>query len=319
MGFAGADTERLRSLAQDVDRSVDTLNSASKALNGMASDASRWRGPDAERFRSEWSGVSLPAITRALTALRGVAEVIRSQAAEQEHASAESSGAGTRTSTARTPDSSGPAPQGLSGLWDQVSNVSSEDGSAGYRVQQVLCDDGTERYIAYIGGTDSADGQTWASNVAAASGYPDDKQLAALRRLIPDGAEVMLVGCSQGGMDAQNISAQKDNGFRVTQLVTFGSPVRPDLNVPAVHLQANGDGIPYSASINPFGPYLTNSTGSNPDAHIYHGTSDVRGISAHIHMNAYGGLAGKWDQAELPRRRGFRRFRGRRRLPGTSM
>lgn len=100
-------------------------------------------------------------------------------------------------------------------------------------------------------------------------------------------------------MDAQNIAAQKDNGFTVSQIVTYGSPVRPDLDIPAVHLQADGDGIPTSASIMPWSPYLTNSTGSNPDAHIYHAQSDVSGISLNIHANAYGGLASAWDEANF--------------------
>ena len=309
MAFVGSDTDQLRGLAREFDRSVDALNSASKALNAMASDVSRWKGRDADRFRSEWSGASLPAVTRAIRELRVVADLIRRQATEQDDASTDVGRSGTGASSECTGPSR-PAPQGLSGLWDQVSNVSREDDSAGYRVQRVAGADGMERYVVYIGGTDSAEGQTRASNVAAASGYPDDKQLAALRRIIPDGAEVMLVGYSQGGMDAQNIAAQKGNGFKVIQLVTFGSPVRPDLNVPAVHLQANGDGIPYSASINPFGPYLTNSTGSNPEARIYHGASDVRGTSAQIHTNAYSGLAYKWDQAGFAAASGVSRFQG---------
>jgi pimeloyl-ACP methyl ester carboxylesterase len=69
---------------------------------------------------------------------------------------------------------------------------------------------------------------------------------------MPKGAEVMLVGYSQGGTDAQNIAMQY-NDFKVTQVVTFGSPVRQDLDVPAVHLQANGDHIPGTKNLGDFG------------------------------------------------------------------
>lgn len=244
-----------------------------------------------------------------MDALRRAADMLRRNADEQDQASAGTTGSSPAAGhvghgAARS------APEGLSGLWQELTRLSKDDDSAGYRIQKVLGADGRERYIVYIGGTDSAEGQSKVSNIAAANGHPDAKQLAALRRLIPDGAEVMLVGYSQGGMDAQNIAAQNDNGFTVTQLVTYGSPVRPDLDVPAVHLQANGDGIPTSASVLPWSPYLTNSTGGNSEAHIYHGKPTAGGISAQIHMNAYGGLAEKWDDARFVTAEGVSRFRG---------
>jgi uncharacterized protein YukE len=309
MALIGADVDQLRALAQRIDNSVDALNTAVKTLSSLTSDVSRWRGTDADRFRSEWSEVAVPGVSRTVDALRGAADMIRRNADEQDHASAD----GARSSLGATQQLQvrhESAPQGLSGLWDEVSHVSKDDNSAGYRIQTVVGADGQERYIVYIGGTDAAEGQSKLSNISAANGIPDDKQLAALRRLIPDGAEVMLVGYSQGGMDAQNIAAQIDNGFQVTQLVTYGSPVRPDLDVPAVHLQANGDGVPNSASIFPWSPFLTNSTGTNAEAHIYHGKPDVGGISANIHMSAYGGLAGKWDEAKFNTADGVSRFQG---------
>lgn len=236
--------------------------------------------------------------------------MIRRNADEQEHASVGAGGGMSGTGAQCSPMDTRPAPTGLSGLWNEVNAISNEDGSAGYRVQRVIGYDGQVRYIVYIGGTLASEGQHLGANIVAANGIPDDKQLAALQRMIPDGAEVMLVGYSQGGMDAQNIAAQKDVGFKVTQIVTYGSPVRPDLDIPAVHLQADGDGVPTSASIVPWGPYLTNSTGSNTDAHIYHGKSDVSGTGLNIHAYAYGGLAEKWDRAQFGSAQGVSQFQG---------
>ncbi|MFV8228602.1 hypothetical protein [Mycolicibacterium fortuitum] len=307
MNLVGADVDQLRKLARQLDASADTLRSAAKSLGSLTSDVSGWRGVDADRFRSDWSGVSIPAVNGTVDALRRGAEMIRRNADEQEQASAGGSRGFSGTGLLCTPTDTRSAPTGLSGLWSELNAISNEDGSAGYRLQRVVGDDGVTRYIVYIGGTSASEGQHPGANIPAANGIPDGKQLAALRRMIPDGAEVMLVGYSQGGMDAQNIAAQKGNGFNVTQIVTYGSPVRPDLDIPAVHLQADGDGVPTSASIVPWGPYLTNSTGSNSEAHIYHGKSDVGG---YIHSTAYGGLAEKWDQAQFGSAAGISEFQG---------
>ncbi|MEW5808611.1 MAG: hypothetical protein AB1925_04080 [Actinomycetota bacterium] len=299
MPISGADAAQLRSTAQQFDSAAESLTASLKTLSNLVAQGTQWRGPDADRFRSEWNAVSTATLNSAAVALREGSKCLRRNADEQERASGVSSAGGSPVLECR-PGDSRPAPTGLAGLWTEVGAISNEDGSAGYRVQEVVGTDGVTRYIVYIAGTDAADGQTLASNVPAAMGIPDADQLKALKRMIPDGAEVMLVGYSQGGMDAQNIAMQQDNGFKVTQIVTFGSPARADLDVPAVHLQAKGDHIPTTTLGSP-GPYFQNSTGSNPDAHIYHGQSNVTGNGYTIHEKAYGNLSGNWDKADFTR------------------
>lgn len=54
----------------------------------------------------------------------------------------------------------------------------------------------------------------------------------------------MLVGLSQGGMDAQNIA--NSGKFNVTNLVTYGSPVNlaDDPKINTVHIRAEGNPVP---------------------------------------------------------------------------
>ena len=297
MPISGADAPQLRSTAQQFDGAAESLTATLKALGNLIASGTQWRGPDADRFQSEWNAVSTVTLNSAAVALREASKNLRRNADEQDIASGVSPTGGSSVLECR-PGDSRPAPTGLAGLWNEIGAISHEHGSAGYRVQQVVGPDGVTRYIVYIAGTDAAEGQTLVSNVPAAMGIPDASQLEALRSMIPDGAEVMLVGYSQGGMDAQNIAMQHDNGFIVTQVVTFGSPARADLGVPAVHLQAKGDHIPTTTLGSP-GPYFQNSTGSNPDAHIYHGQSNVTGNGKTIHEKAYGYLSGNWDKADF--------------------
>lgn len=312
MALVGADVDQLRTTAKQFDSNAEVLAAAVKSLGPLCSDVSRWRGPDADRFRSQWSSASVPSVNAAVAVLRSAAQLLRRNADQQEQASTASGGSLSSAGVSGRSDSADdrPLPSGAKGLWDELQAIPKDPGSAGYRVEHVVGPDGKDRYIVYIAGTDGAEGQQKISNVAAANGVPDDKQLEELKRIIPRGADVMLVGYSQGGMDAQNIAAQKDNGFNVTQIVTFGSPVRPDLDFPAVHIQANGDGIPTSASIMPWSPYLTNSVGDNPDAKIYHGQSNVGGMGINIHGNSYSYLAEKWDDAKYGAASGISNFQG---------
>jgi hypothetical protein len=313
MAIAGADIVELRNAASQLEKGAQNLATSLSHLNHLVSNGTQWRGPDAERFRSAWTSQSVKAISSAVETLQRGSQELRRNADEQDNASAVggASAGGTGSASAARAH---PAPAGLHGLWNGIHDIPKVHDAAGYRVQEVMCEDGKTRYIVYIAGTDAADGQSKISNIAAASGVPDDKQLDALKRLIPNGAEVMLVGYSQGGMDAQNIAMQNDNGFKVAQVVTFGSPARADLDVPAVHLQATNDGVTGSASGTP-GPYFFNSTGSNENAHIYAATSDVNNqLSAtglfNVHERGYDYLSTKWDDANFGQAEGISKFRG---------
>lgn len=249
MAVSGADAHQLREAARRFQEAADRLQSSVKSLSAITGNPAVWRGPDADRFRSEWSAQSVRGLNNATQALREGADALRRNADEQEAAS-RADGAGAAGSTgawASAPTADyGAAAQKSNDMWTQVRKVPDN----AYRVQMVQGEDGKTRYVVYIGGTTGewgGEGQSKLANVPAARGQLDDAQVKRLYELIPKDAEVMLVGYSQGGMDAQNIA--KDGKLNVTQIVTFGSPSRDDLDVPAVHLRAQDDPIPGTTSV----------------------------------------------------------------------
>jgi pimeloyl-ACP methyl ester carboxylesterase len=158
--------------------------------------------------------------------------------------------AGAIAPTARTLDAT---PVGITGTLLQ--RIPKGDG---LRVDIVAATDGKRRVIAYMGGT----GPTLLSQVRNALAYfavhdpTYARNVVAIKlavlaatswnNLFPD---VMLVGYSQGGMDAQNIAhaSNFDPALNVTTVVTFASPVNqfdsPVGYYETVHLRAAEDRI----------------------------------------------------------------------------
>jgi len=117
---------------------------------------------------------------------------------------------------------------------------------------------GTYRVIAFIGGTGSTTGSA-TRNLAAYKGEANDKEKKLFLDAITSGInqakkqgtnnpEVMLVGYSQGGMDAQNIAKDNQN-LNITTVVTFASPINKNWDelgphTQVIHLQASEDRIP---------------------------------------------------------------------------
>lgn len=292
MPVTGADPDQLRTTAAQFIQAADRLQGSMKGLTSFVSNAAMWRGPDSERFRSEWNGQSVFALNAAISALRSGADVLRRNADEQENASRTDGGGGaggTGSGSTRHEKSA----SGLHEMWNEIHDIPKD--SSGYRVQKVVGADGIERYIVYIVGTDGSQSQTLVSNVNAISGEVDKEQLAALERLIPEGAEVMLVGYSQGGIDAQNIAAS--GRLNVTQIATFGSPVRQDLNVSAIHLQDKFDPVPGSGIFNPQ-LYDARAQDGNEKVEVFSARSSaISPFGLDEHGRGYDELSTKWDDA----------------------
>ncbi len=85
-GFIGADVEALRLLSTQLTSSAEELESLVSRLSGRV-DAAQWRGPDSERFRSDWGQRYSTMIRKAVIALRGASESVRTNAGQQESAS----------------------------------------------------------------------------------------------------------------------------------------------------------------------------------------------------------------------------------------
>lgn len=247
MSVVGADTEQLRATATQLTQAADRLQGTLQHLNSSVTNTMYWRGPDSERFRSEWNGRFVHVLRTAIDSLRSGAETLRRNADEQVNAS-RAEGGGSDGAGGSTKGSPVHSPQNTHDMYGEIREMGEQktNDSSGYRVQRVVGPDGETRYIVYIVGVDGSSTQTGASSIDAAQDKLDSKQIAALERLIPKDSDVMLAGLSQGGMDAQNIA--KSGRLHVTQIVTFGSPSRADLDVPAVHMRADWDPVPHSTS-----------------------------------------------------------------------
>jgi hypothetical protein len=250
VAYNGADVNKLRAAATQFNQLAGALESSAKTVNSLIGNP--WWGSDADRFRAQWTNVLRPGIAAAVALLRQGADDLRRNAAEQEQVSSTKGGAGpVAASTYQTQ----PAPTGTQGLFSTI--LSTNGSYDGVMIQQVVGDDGKTRFIAYFNGTDAAERLTAERNLGVVWGGADHYLLDRIDQALKDagyqpgadgtyknGPDVMLVGYSQGGMDAQNIAS--DGRYHVTDLVTYGSPLtHPDNpNINTIHLRADGDNVP---------------------------------------------------------------------------
>jgi hypothetical protein len=149
-------------------------------------------------------------------------------------------------------------PAYVQGLWANVAD-NATGVNDGVLVQTVRGTDGLTRAIAYIGGTtnnwslDPAVNQGIFENALSRAGGVKADQVAAIRAQIDrcqaspscgPVEEVLLVGYSQGGMDAQNIAFWNALETPVAGVLTFGSPIIA-INplVTSLHIQDSLDGV----------------------------------------------------------------------------
>ena len=90
-GFVGADVEALRLLGTQLGSQAGELEGLIKRLTTRVESA-QWRGPDGDRFRSDWSGRYSAMIRSAAFAIRGASEAAKSNAAQQDSVSGASDG-----------------------------------------------------------------------------------------------------------------------------------------------------------------------------------------------------------------------------------
>jgi len=249
MSISGADTAQLRSTADQFTQAADQLQGTLRSIHGVVSNSSFWRGPDSEQFRTDWNSRSSASLNGAINTLREGALILRRNADEQEKASAVSTG---RSPVANL-SSLSTAPRGAAELYKRIHTL--DDSYDGVRIEMVEASDHKTRFVVYLAGTDPTESKRDAGrNVSLATGTVDDATLQkiddALRMVgyDPDDRskqpEMMFVGFSQGGMEAQNIIAS--GRYNATALVTYGSPLtHADASgVSTVHLRAEGDNTP---------------------------------------------------------------------------
>lgn len=85
-GFIGADIEQLRALGNELTRQAEELESVISRLTSRITSVD-WRGPDAQRFTSDWHDRLAGMLRSAATLFRDAAAKVMEDARQQESAS----------------------------------------------------------------------------------------------------------------------------------------------------------------------------------------------------------------------------------------
>lgn len=179
------------------------------------------------------------------------------------------------------------APHDLGDLIDDLGTTADDGVDNGVISIQRLTDaDGNVSYVVQLPGTDEfmseTDIRNMGSNLNLIAGddtaYGDAVRQAMEAAGVDPSDPVMLVGHSQGGMQAAALSGDPDFGYNVTHVVTAGSPIAtsgiPD-DVSVLSLENTGDLVP-----------LLDGE-SNPDS-AHHTT-----VQADVHSGSFGAANGQ--------------------------
>ncbi|PWD52228.1 hypothetical protein C8046_17870 [Serinibacter arcticus] len=82
----GMDINAARDLVRVMTSDADTITQLTARLSQQL-EGTPWYGPDAQRFRGDWQGQYVPALNSVVQALQENAQLLASQADDQERAS----------------------------------------------------------------------------------------------------------------------------------------------------------------------------------------------------------------------------------------
>ena len=242
----------LQARASEIDGLINRIDAIVKRVPGL------WEGPEAERFVREWWPYERRLLVAASSHIAGLGRAALGNASEQRAAS-ERSGSGGGAggdSTVREMRLGGDGEVGGQAKHSAADRYSltRDAGDDGVRIQGVRGEDGVLRYVVYLDGTIPdllnptrhrgllENASLLEFNTETYNYYLDEMR----KHIQPPGAEVMIVGYSQGGILAQFLAAQ--SGFKVTDVMTFGSPYAPFVdsgpNRNIVRIQDVDDPIP---------------------------------------------------------------------------
>lgn len=149
-----------------------------------------------------------------------------------------------------------PRPVGLADYLKGVTDAYKHDGTV--QITTVTDENGHPSYVVTIPGTETwnplagKNSQDVTGNIITAGGGRStmtEAVMLAIEKNVPAGADVMLVGHSQGGMTAVDIAADPQFAaeYEVTHVVTYGSPVENTAVPPGtsfLNLQHGSDVVP---------------------------------------------------------------------------
>lgn len=121
----GADPEQLRALAKLFSKYSAALDSTAGTLHPTIMRA-RWNGPDAQKFRQQWSTRMRPQLKSASELFLDTSKKLQAQAKEQEQASSEASLAGGPGGSGGGSGAGGSGGDAGTGLQDQLESMDSQ-------------------------------------------------------------------------------------------------------------------------------------------------------------------------------------------------
>jgi hypothetical protein len=86
MAIWGADVAQLKTLGTKLQAGSQEIDNQRSMLTKVLA-GTQWLGPDAEKFRNEWNGEHVAALTRVSQALQQASQLANRNATEQESAS----------------------------------------------------------------------------------------------------------------------------------------------------------------------------------------------------------------------------------------
>ena len=86
MAIWGADIEQLKTLGTKLQAGSSEIEKQKSTLTKVL-EGTEWRGPDAEKFRSEWNGQHAAALAKVANALQEAGQQATRNANEQQQAS----------------------------------------------------------------------------------------------------------------------------------------------------------------------------------------------------------------------------------------
>jgi hypothetical protein len=86
MAVWGADVDQLKNLGTKLQVGASDIENTKNNLNKLL-DGTQWMGPDADHFRSEWSGNHMTSLTKVAEALKDAGQKATRNAEEQSTAS----------------------------------------------------------------------------------------------------------------------------------------------------------------------------------------------------------------------------------------
>jgi pimeloyl-ACP methyl ester carboxylesterase len=245
MAISGADVLDIDTLSKRYELQAGKLREI-VVSSTAALMVAEWTGGHIERVRSDWKGTAKPALLAIAQQLSSVATDLHKRAEDQRRVSSSASGSGAAT-VGR------PGPGNATALVNDYLDWPNDDS---VRIREVVGSDGKTRFIVSIPGTHGdlfkPDGQLGGAQEDPAAWL--NLETPIRRRIVQqitdrlkghEGAEVMLVGYSQGGMLAESIS--ESGKFNVKEVITIGGPAIVPANdyggANVMRLQHNSDAV----------------------------------------------------------------------------